>query len=187
MSRSKKIGGVVWSEWVKYDPTSKSFLRKIKGRGVGSEVGCICGCQKKGYYYRTNTKGRLTLVHRIVLELFGIEIPEGMVVDHIDGNSLNNEITNLRVIPRPLNNKNFKMYNTNTTGVCGVRLTDCGKGNYYYSASWSDLDKKYRTKHFSISKLGIMVAFREAVIYRQKKIEELNLQGAGYSERHGKT
>ena len=31
-----------------------------------------------------------------------------------------------------------------------------------------------------------MVAFRDAVLYREKMIKELNGQGAGYSERHGK-
>lgn len=175
-----------WKDYVKYDPTSKTFLRKIKGRGVGSEVGAISGCKKRGHYYRATILGRSALVHRIILDLFNIVIPKGMVVDHIDGNSLNNNIDNLRVIPAPANSMNFKMYNTNSTGVVGVKLTDAGSGNYYYSAFWNDLNKKHKIKHFSIAKLGIMVAFRDAVIHRQKMIEELNSQGAGYTERHGK-
>ena len=50
----------------------------------------------------------------------------------------------------------------------------------------TELDGKYRTKSFNINKLGVMVAFRDAVMYREKMIKEFNKQGAGYSERHGK-
>lgn len=44
----------------------------------------------------------------------------------------------------------------------------------------------YRNKKFSVLKLGLLPAFRDAVMYRRKMIEELNAQGAGYTENHGK-
>jgi hypothetical protein len=43
-----------------------------------------------------------------------------------------------------------------------------------------------KTKIFSVEKLGIMVAYRLAVLHRAKMIEILNSQGAMYTERHGK-
>lgn len=38
------------------------------------------------------------IVHRLVYEAWVGEIPEGMTVDHIDGNKTNNHYTNLRLL-----------------------------------------------------------------------------------------
>ena len=111
------------------------------------------------------------------------------VIDHLNGDSLDNTITNLRAVDQCVNRRNTRSYTSNTSGVTGVsaRVNQTGKGeNCYFMATWWDLSGKQKVKYFSIAKLGIMVAFRDAVIHRQKMIEELNAQGAGYTERHGK-
>lgn len=151
-----------------------------------SIAGRIYGSDKKGYYYKVHINGKNYSNHRVIWVLTGGKFEDGEVIDHINGNSLDNRICNLRVIKRHLNNMNFKMYNTNSTGNTGVNLIDNGQGNFYYMAHWSNFENKVCRKYFSIAKLGIMVAFRDAVIYRQKMIEELNSCGAGYTERHGK-
>ena len=170
--------GLLWKQGFKCTSKHPSKFSSIAGKVYGDD--------KKGYYYRVHINGRNYSNHRVIWVLNGGKFGDGEVIDHINGNSLDNKINNLRVIERHLNNMNFKMYNTNTTGNTGVNLIDNGQGNFYYMAHWSNFDNKVCRKYFSIDKLGIMVAFRDAVIHRQKMIEELNSQGAGYTERHGK-
>ena len=61
--------------------------------------------------YKKNTTRYLCLdrphgsmyLARLKYLTFKGEIPAGYVIDHIDGNPLNNDIRNLRAIPRPIN------------------------------------------------------------------------------------
>jgi arabinogalactan endo-1,4-beta-galactosidase len=70
--------------------------------------------------------------------------------------------------------------------VNGVSRCSNGAGNFYWKACWIDVNGKSRGKSFSISKCGEEEAFRLACDYRNQMIEQLNAEGAGYTERHGK-
>lgn len=58
--------------------------------------------EKTGNYYRFkgsyNLGGKHFLVHRAIWEAFNGLIPEGMDIDHIDGNPHNNALSNLQAI-----------------------------------------------------------------------------------------
>ena len=188
-----------WGDVVYYDETSPSGLRwkvtitKPMPRGGFSVVRRI-GDQAGGLStYRDGSRRSIWIVeftkqgkriyetcHRVVWGLFNTTKKDVALIDHIDGNSLNNLISNLRDSSFELNMRNKKMYKSNSSGKTGVYFT----GDLWMS-QWVDESGTRRSKSFSISKYG-EDAFSLAVKWREQKIRELNEQGAGYTDRHGK-
>jgi hypothetical protein len=69
------------------------------------------GCKhRQGYWqYCLTSKGHKVknlYKHQVVVLAHGIDIPDGMHVDHIDGNVQNNTIYNLRVVTPSINKRN---------------------------------------------------------------------------------
>ena len=63
-------------------------------------------------YAMTNGKDRRTIrMHRLIML-----IPEGMEIDHIDGNGLNNVRNNLRIVTHAENMLNRKLNTNNSSG-----------------------------------------------------------------------
>ncbi len=182
-----------YAEHFAYDPDAPSGLTRIKGTfcGRGYEKGNLGPCGNKttrscgSQVWVLRFKNRTTQVHRIIWQLFNGTIPDGFVIDHIDGNSLNNKISNLRLITQAENSRNVRKRKNNTSGVVGVRLIEAEGESPRWRVDYYDLNGKCNIKHFSILKLGYEEAFILACEYRAKKIEDLNNQGAGYTERHG--
>lgn len=54
-----------------------------------------------------NGKRKFYYLHRIIFEAHFGKIPEKFVIDHIDRNPLNNDISNLRLVPKSINNMNL--------------------------------------------------------------------------------
>jgi hypothetical protein len=52
----------------------------------------------KGRYKRTQVNGKNLQEHRLIWELHYGKIPDGMIVHHIDGNKMNNNIDNLKAM-----------------------------------------------------------------------------------------
>lgn len=80
------------------------------------------------------------LLHRLIME----PIPDGMEVDHIDGDSLNNRRSNLRIVSHAQNNMNKVLQSNNTSGFKGVSWNrNAGK----WSAS---IKKRNRKRHIGL-------------------------------------
>lgn len=132
-------------------------------------------------YWCIGLEGKLYQAHRIVAVLNGLDVTD-KIVDHLDGNGLNNKISNIRIIDKKFNARNQKKYSTNSSGVCGVHID---KSKNSFTAAVNFHFNKRKVKSFSINKYGYEEAFRLACEWRENMIAQLNEQGAGYSERHG--
>lgn len=129
--------------------------------------------------YTVHIGNRNALVARVVWYLLKNEDPVGFLIDHVDGNSLNNNISNLRKVSSSDNNKNVKLKSNNKTGYKGVNLLRSD----YYNATLS-VNGVPEEKCFSIKKYGKDLALALAVEYRFKRIKDLVKQGDTYTERH---
>ena len=95
-----------------YDPDTGEFLRITEG-----------GLRKTGYakdaYLRLYLHGKKYLAHRVAILLATGSMPDGLI-DHIDGNTLNNRLSNLRIVGRKENARNMSRSRSNTSGLMGV-------------------------------------------------------------------
>lgn len=94
-----------------------SILNKYKWFiGIDSKQNINSGVRRS---ISKNNKKHTIYIHRIIMELEGHNI-RNKVIDHIDGNPLNNQINNLRLATRHENNMNLKLRKNSKTGYKGV-------------------------------------------------------------------
>jgi hypothetical protein len=92
---------------------------KVRRTGK-ADVGTVAGGQTDGRYWKVGIKNRKYLAHRIIFKMLrGVE---PTIVDHRDGNGLNNRIRNLRAADKRINTLNRGVYTSNKTGVRNVRF-----------------------------------------------------------------
>ncbi len=120
-----------------YDPENGKFTWK-------KEAGTVTG---HGYrYIRVNQK--MMLAHRMAwLMYYGVE-PEGLV-DHINGNRLDNRIANLRLADYSQNGANARRHMRNRSGYKGVsRVLKNGKWTGRWQASITVRNKQMNLGYF---------------------------------------
>lgn len=129
---------------------------------------------KKSYHYgyrkqhikMENGKqiAKTIMLHRVIMQA-----NNGEEIDHIDGNGLNNQCSNLRFVTSSQNHMNHPLQSNNTSGYPGV--------------TWDTINNKWRVtiKIDGKSKwIGRYVIYEDAV-YARKKAEETFF--GGYSRR----
>jgi hypothetical protein len=83
---------------------------------------------KHYYAYRgAHHRKDVMIMHRVIMNC-----PSGLVVDHIDGNTLNNQKINLRICSRSQNSMN--------------KNVDIDSGSGFKGVSWSKGDGKWRAR-----------------------------------------
>lgn len=96
------------------------------------------------YFKRNAPKGvrGSVMLHRIIAERMGLDVSNGALVDHINGDSADNRRENLRVVTRAQNALNVaRPPRTNTSGYLGVSF-DRSRGRWE-SYVWLDNVKKH--------------------------------------------
>ena len=109
-------------------------------------------------------------MHRVLWVTFNGPIPEGMDIDHINGDRLDNRPENLRIVTRKENMRNSKRYVTNISGVTGV--------------GWVNRESKWRAKvmiDYKMKHLGYYDDWFEAVCARMSANNRY-----GFHENHGR-
>ncbi len=82
--------------------------------------GDVAGWSQPLGYFRVRIEEKNYLVHRMIFLYHHGYLTPGMQIDHIDGNTSNNRIENLREVTLTQNQQNSKIPSDNTSGVKGV-------------------------------------------------------------------
>lgn len=161
-----------WSELISYDTQSgvavwkerdlslfhdlracKIWNSRFKGKVAGSihtdDTGRKC--------LHLSFKNKKYKGHRVFWEIINGSIPNGMTVDHIDQNPLNNKISNLRLATEQEQKRNMPIPKHNSSGVVGVQ--------------WDKKAGKWRARIGIDGKsieLGLRDEFSEAVLLRKR-------------------
>jgi len=142
--------------------------------------------KKTKYYVTTGSghKGTLKYLHNIVVG----DAPEGLEVDHIDGNSLNNKKSNLRFISHIENIHNIRANRIdNQIGIRGISfdskkklfVVDLSFNNHrYYVKPWKTLEQAVWCRHifedyFNLPMLNYNPLFEQYNTLQDKEKEEI--------------
>lgn len=188
---------IEWGEYFYYDESSPSGLRwkvnRYSGRGdsiISAEKGQVAGTKVHDNRSRAKIRWSVRLnnvkyaAHDIVWELHGNIKPTDAVIDHLNGDPFDNRIGNLLCKSFRHNLQNKKKYENNSSGVSGVSWTV--RGTITYAVAFWNTDEGKTSKNFSVKKLGLLPAFRDAVIHRRCAIKTMNVvNGTMYTDRHG--
>ncbi len=147
-----------------YDPDSGVIHRISCGYPV--KCGSISRVGRNSYL-TVSFRGDSVTVHRLAWAIYHGHWPLG-VIDHVDGDGLNNKIENLRDVTQADNLRNSRMKSNNKTGVNGVSF----RGGKYHAK----IVHEYRVFH-----LGSFDNLEDAAKVRKQAEEEL-----GFHKNHGR-
>lgn len=89
-------------------------------RTSGAAASTIVGSLRYDGYLTTRAGRKALYVHRVIWQIHHGEIPQGLRIDHINGNRTDNRIENLRTVSITDNNRNAKLQHLNRSGIHGV-------------------------------------------------------------------
>ena len=96
------------NEYLEYDSTSESGLRwKVDRRGT-AKAGTVAGTVNYYGYWQTRVNGTKYYNSRLIAYMKSRTDRVDMVVDHIDGNTRNNNVENLQYITHSQNLRKSK-------------------------------------------------------------------------------
>jgi hypothetical protein len=108
-------GLVTWNRKTVLCNHDKLWNAKHEGKEVGTKR-AVSGVGKS--YHIVKLDGKTYQVHKLVWLYMEGHYPD--MLDHEDGNGLNNKWSNLRLASYELNSKNKRRYSSNKSGISGV-------------------------------------------------------------------
>ncbi|EAM3235128.1 hypothetical protein BZH87_23035 [Salmonella enterica] len=115
-------------------------------------------------YLTVGLDGKRFQAHRVIYALHHGEIPNGMVIDHIDGAKINNKISNLRCVTRSQNQQNRRKgrggYWRNMKGISQVRPG-------YFRASIAVNGKSYSKSSYDLGECEVWLVGMRKKLHSQ--------------------
>jgi len=137
-----------------YNPSNKALPLQYKINHRKARVGDLAGSlpANEREYAKIKVLGKTKRMHQAVWAYFNGEQPSGSVIDHINGDKLDNRIENLRITDNHTNKRrgSNKKYKSNTSGMTGIVVCSAtGKwkvsfrknGKLYYFGVYEDIEE----------------------------------------------
>jgi len=114
-------GELFWKKRSREEFKSDASWKATNSNFEGKRAGAIVTSERSATSYRQlEIFSKAYKCHKIIWEMHYGKIPHGMIVDHIDGNGLNNQISNLRLVNSVDSAHNLPMQKSNKSGHVGI-------------------------------------------------------------------
>lgn len=165
-----------YEEFLYLDETSPSGLRWRFTVSSTATKDSIAGCYSdtvKRPCWRLKFKKKPMVLARVLWFMYHKTNPPE-VVDHVNGNTKDHSIGNLRAFTQKLNTQNRVILNS--TGTPGVYLREDGYGNPIFRCQGVDSGGKRWSRVFAVNKYGYEAALKMAIEFRILKETQNNTQ-----------
>lgn len=147
-----------FEKYFQIDPQSPTGIILKDSSKDFKAIGKPCGYMKKPgskSYWAVSKDGIEYYVHRIIYTLHHGEFDTSLIINHIDGNGLNNNVENLELVTIRLNGLECKNSKNSTTGHNGVILYKDKEGKVGGACARYPTDSfSMKTKFFNLKKYG---------------------------------
>lgn len=148
-----------------------NLRKKLKNGEYKNVKGSILNSGGGYKYFQINRGNKRTnhLFHHLVANAFIGERPENLVIDHIDRNSLNNNVNNLRYVSYKENSRNSSIFKSHIEGE--------GKERHYkvckeYALNNKEYLKEQKIKYYEKNKEKITQYLKDRYIKKRESILE---------------
>lgn len=165
---AKLFSTIMREQWKQSDFADSRYIISNLGRIINTTTGGFVKpmINNSGYYKLSNSFTKTNCyVHREVAKLFIGEIPEGFIVNHKDGNKLNNSVYNLEIISQRDNRNHalqilrhgrIKLYDTDKDNILklynsGVKIVRIAE---LYNVSRSAMGKFIKRNNLNIETIS---------------------------------